>query len=290
MERPEPRRLNRRRLLIAGLAGAAATPSRADNLDLKGRLVQGGYAIGRGPPGAELVLNDQNVGRVSPGGWFFIGFDRDEPKLTRLRVRTAKSVDERRFHIAPGTWDVQRVDGLPQDTVTPSDPALLDRIKREAAIKAAAFASVAPGEGFRDGFGWPLEHFRISGHFGNQRVLNGTPTRPHYGIDLAAPTGSVIHAPAPGLVVLAEPRLHYEGGLTMIDHGQGLVSCYLHQSRQLVAKGQAVIPGQPIGAVGMTGRATGPHLCWRLKWRGRNLDPSLLIGAATAIAKDVADG
>ncbi|MBJ7485906.1 M23 family metallopeptidase, partial [Brevundimonas sp.] len=120
---------------------------------------------------------------------------------------------------------------------------------------------------------------RISSAWGAQRILNGTPARPHYGIDLAAPQGTPIHAPAPGLVVLAEPDMHFEGGLTLIEHGQGLISVYLHQSRLDVTAGQRVLRGQPIGLVGMKGRATGPHLCWRMKWRDRNLDPSLMVGA-----------
>jgi murein DD-endopeptidase MepM/ murein hydrolase activator NlpD len=107
-------------------------------------------------------------------------------------------------------------------------------------------------------------------------VLNGVPARPHYGVDLACPRGTPVRAPGRGLVVLAEPALHYEGGLVLIDHGQGLVSAYLHLSALDVAKGAVVAPGQRIGAVGATGRATGPHLCWRLKWRDRNMDPTLL--------------
>ena len=102
--------------------------------------------------------------------------------------------------------------------------------------------------------------------------------RPHYGVDLAAPVGTPIVAPAPGLVVLAEPALHFEGGLTLIDHGQGLIGMFLHQSRQFVTAGERVERGQRIGLVGQTGRATGPHLCWRLKWRAKNMDPSLMVG------------
>lgn len=122
----------------------------------------------------------------------------------------------------------------------------------------------------------PLAKWRLSARFGGQRILNGEPKRPHYGCDLAAPTGTTITAPAAGRVILAEPNMHFEGGLTMIDHGQGLISYYLHQSRLDVATGQDVTRGQAIGAVGATGRATGPHLCWRLKWRDRNLDALLL--------------
>lgn len=108
--------------------------------------------------------------------------------------------------------------------------------------------------------------------------MNGTPARPHYGIDLAAPAGTIIRAPGDGIVTLARPDMHYEGGLVLIDHGQGLITAYLHQSRLEVAAGQMLKRGDPIGRVGMTGRATGPHLCWRMKWRDRNLDPSLMIG------------
>jgi len=136
-----------------------------------------------------------------------------------------------------------------------------------------------PGDDFRDGFAWPLGEVRVTSAWGSQRILNGTPARPHYGLDLAAPVGAPILAPAAGLVVLAEPDMHFEGGITAIDHGQGLISIYLHQSQQSVRQGDRVQRGQAIGAVGMSGRATGPHLCWRMKWRGRNLDPSLMVGA-----------
>ncbi len=124
-----------------------------------------------------------------------------------------------------------------------------------------------------------MRGFRLAARFGGQRVLNGEPKRPHYGDDLAAPIGTPVSAPADGVVSFAETGLHYEGGLIMIDHGQGLVSCYLHLSRVGAVRGQAVRRGDVIGAVGKEGRATGPHLCWRLKWRGRNLDPMLLVGA-----------
>ena len=153
-------------------------------------------------------------------------------------------------------------------------------VSSEIALKTEGFASRTDAEGFRDGFIWPLETFRISSRWGSQRVLNGTPARPHYGIDLAAPQGTPIRAPADGRVTLAEPALHFEGGLTLIDHGQGLITACLHQSRLDVRAGQTVRRGDPIGRVGMTGRATGPHLCWRMKWRERNLDPSLMVETA----------
>ena len=182
--------------------------------------------------------------------------------------------------IAPGVYDVQRIDGLPADQVAPSDPALLARIAAELKLKQAALASRDPTTGFAQGFAAPLEHAVRTSHFGPQRILNGVPKTPHYGVDLAAPTGTSIRAPAPGLVVLAQPDMHFEGGLTLIDHGQGLVAGFLHQSRLLVRAGDRVNTGDIIGEVGMKGRATGPHLCWRLTWRGRHMDPSLWLGAS----------
>jgi murein DD-endopeptidase MepM/ murein hydrolase activator NlpD len=263
----------------AAALGAPVSAFAADSLELKGRLVQGGFAIGRTEPGAEILIDGQAMGPASKSGLFVLGFDRDSGPSAKLEAHGAR----RELAIAPTAYDVQHVDGLPKDQVEPTDPALLERIKREAVLKAEGFASRAEGEGFKDGFAWPLHDFRVSGRFGNQRVYDGVPRAPHYGIDLAAPAGTPIHAPAPGLVVLAVPDMHFDGGITMIDHGQGLISVYLHQSRQLVAKGQVVERGQAIGLVGMTGRATGPHLCWRLKWRTRNLDPSLLTGGLKVV-------
>lgn len=179
--------------------------------------------------------------------------------------------------VANGEFDIQRISGLPPSLVSPTAPALLERIRREVEMKTVGFASQVEGDGFRDGFTMPLKTWRLSGRFGGQRILNGEPKTPHYGADLAAPTGSAILAPADGIVAMANADMHFEGGLTMIDHGQGLISLYLHQSRIDVRAGDAVVRGQTIGAVGMTGRATGPHLCWRLKWRGRNLDPMLFV-------------
>jgi murein DD-endopeptidase MepM/ murein hydrolase activator NlpD len=184
--------------------------------------------------------------------------------------------------IAPGRFPSSRINGLPPSTVEPSDAALLDRIQQEIALKTEGFASRDDSDHFNSGFTWPLDVFRVTSLWGAQRVLNGTPARPHYGIDLAAPSGTSIHAPADGLVTLARPGMHFEGGLTLIDHGQGLITAYLHQSRIDVVPTQRVRRGDVIGAVGMTGRATGPHLCWRMKWRDRNCDPSLMVGASAS--------
>lgn len=218
------------------------------------------------------------VGQASAAGFFFLGFDRDAGPAATVTVETELGSTAYSMVIAPGDFDVQRIGGLPRDQVTPTDPALLERIRAQAALKAAGYASRVDADFFRDGFDMPLKAWRLSARFGGQRILNGVPQTPHFGSDLAAPSGSPITAPADGVVSLSDPAMHFEGGLTMIDHGQGLITVYLHQSRIDVAAGDAVVRGQVIGAVGMTGRATGPHLCWRMRWRGRNLDPMLLVG------------
>lgn len=277
--------LLRRQVLAGGGALAAVlmqhpVRARTSGLSLAGRLVQGGHVIGRTWPGALVFVDGEALTAASPDGLFIVGFDRDAPATVRIEARDGDRSAEQVLTVAPGDFPTSRIDGLPQATVTPEDPDLLARIRREAALKAEAFASRADGEHFRDGFDWPLEEFRVSSAWGSQRVLNGTPARPHYGVDLAAPEGSAIRAPAAGRVTLAQPDMHFEGGLALIDHGQGLISAYLHQSRLDVREGQTLERGEVIGAVGATGRATGPHLCWRLRWRDRNLDPSLMVRVA----------
>ncbi len=268
-----------RRAVLAGAAALALpTSARADiPLSLDGRLVQGGHVIGRTAPGALVYVDGEALATASADGWFFIGFDRDGPLQTEIVVRRGREQARQTLTLMRGRFPSTRVDGLPPATVTPSDPALLARIEREVALKTEAFASRVEGDGFRTGFRWPLAAVRVTSAWGAQRVLNGTPARPHYGIDLGAAAGTPILAPAGGKVVLAQPGLHFEGGLTLIDHGQGVISAYLHQSRIEVAVGRSVRAGEVLGLVGSTGRATGPHLCWRLKWRDRNLDPSLLV-------------
>ncbi len=251
----------------------------APGLTLSGKFVQGGYAIGRTVPLATLDIDGEIVGLASAEGWFVVGFDRDAPPVVTITVTTADGSASHEAVIAPGTFDIQRIDGLPADQVAPVDPILLARIAAEGERKAAGFSSVADLDAFKAGFILPVEGARRSARFGGQRILNGEPKRPHFGVDLAAPVGASVRAPAGGQVVFAEIGLHFEGGLILIDHGQGLITAYLHLSKVVVMAGDLLSQGQIIGAVGKEGRATGPHLCWRMKWRGRNLDPSLMVGA-----------
>lgn len=262
---------------------ALASPARADiPLTLSGRSQQGGTLIGRTRPRARIYVDGTLEGEASADGLFIVGFDRDAAARAVIRVVSADGTAEHVSTIAPGVFDIQKIDGLADDQVNPQGEALLARIAAESARKAEGFASRADRQDFQAGFTLPLKAFRLSGRFGGQRVLNGVPKRPHYGDDMAAPVGTPIYAPAGALVAFAETGLHYEGGLTLLDHGQGLITAYLHQSKVLVKKGDVVSQGQQIGAVGKEGRATGPHLCWRMKWHGRNLDPMLLVGVKAA--------
>ncbi len=270
-----------RRGLLVGAAAILATPAWSRDpadLVLSGRMVQGGFVMGRTWPRALIFVDGEALATASTSGLFVIGFDRDAPSSVVLEARSGGRSERRTLPVARGRFPSTRIDGLPSSTVEPSDPALLERIQREVAIKTEGFASRRDADDFRSGFDWPLATFRVSSEWGSQRVLNGTPARPHYGIDLAAPQGTPIRAPADGVVTLAQPEMHFEGGLTVVDHGQGLITAYLHQSRIDVLPTQRISRGQVIGAVGMTGRATGPHLCWRMRWRDRQMNPALMVG------------
>jgi murein DD-endopeptidase MepM/ murein hydrolase activator NlpD len=229
------------------------------------------------------MLNVDGVerGAADKDGWMVAGFARDAAAKAQFIVRSPDGASQTRktYAVKPRQFSIQRVDGLPPQTVNPTDPAVLARIQQDVEAKAKATSGRAEFAGWLDGFSWPVEGFRISGPWGNQRVLNGEPRPPHFGVDLASPTGTAIRAPAGALVTLARPDMHFEGGLVIIDHGQGAFTYYLHMSEVAVKEGEVVARGQRLGAVGATGRATGPHLCWRMRWRDRQLDPQLAIEA-----------
>lgn len=262
-------------------------PPQTLSLNCAGAFTQGGIALCRTMPGAIVSLNGARIGAADPEGWVVVGFTREHPASAEISASVHNAVVSQSYEVAPREFDIQRINGLPQQTVTPTDPAVLARIQRESALKQTAFQSNASIEGFLDGFIRPVEGGTVTGRWGNQRILNGTPSTPHFGYDIAVPAGTPIRAPAAGIVTLAEPDMHYEGGLVFIDHGQGLVTMYLHMSRVDVRVGDTLEQGQVIGAVGASGRATGPHLCWRMKLRNtQQLDPSIAIeGLAQARAE-----
>ncbi|MGF1608943.1 MAG: M23 family metallopeptidase [Kiloniellales bacterium] len=254
---------------------SAAAPALGGTLQLDGNMTQGGLVIGTTEPDAKVMLDGKTV-RVSERGRFVIGFGRDAaPEASLLVEHPDGSRSERRLAIAKRDYDIQRIDGLPPAMVTPPEE-LLARIKRENEKIWAARAVDRPEPLFESGFAWPAQGI-ISGVYGSQRILNGEPRQPHYGIDIAAPEGTPVTAPADGLVVLAEPDLYYTGGTLIIDHGHGLSSALLHMESLSVAVDERVKLGQPVGTLGATGRATGPHLDWRINWFEERIDPALLV-------------
>ncbi len=251
-----------------------------DNLErvaLRGSFAQGGLLFGETEPGAEARLDGETV-MVGDDGLFVIGFGRDSALSALLVVTLPDGVVERRaIELEDRDFPVQRIDGLDQSKVSGFTPAQLEKIAADREKKDAARQTSQTAADWADGFDWPVTG-RISGVFGSQRILNGEPKRPHSGLDIAAPQGTPIRAPAPGIVTLAETGMYFEGGLVLLDHGHWLESAFLHLSRLDVEPGTRVERGDVIGAVGATGRATGPHLHWSIKWRGRLVDPLLTLG------------
>jgi murein DD-endopeptidase MepM/ murein hydrolase activator NlpD len=251
-----------------------AAVASADDLKLDGSLQQGGLVIGKVAPGARVALDGKPV-RVTPAGQFVIGFDRDARPQAQLEVSRDGHTTVRKLAIGRRSYDVQRVTGVPQQTVEPPSEVLA-RIEREAKLVAAARAVDSDLLNFLDGFQWPLTG-RISGVYGSQRVYNGKPGRPHFGVDVAAPVGARVRAPADGVVTLAEPDLFFSGGTLIMDHGYGVSSTFMHLSKVLVRNGEHIRAGQEVAEVGATGRASGPHLDWRINWFNVRLDPQLIV-------------
>ena len=247
--------------------------------DQRGDLIEGGLLWGTVAPGSTATLDDE-VLDVLPDGTTFLGFHRDAPAVSTLVVTTPDGLRcEQVLNVASREYKIQRVEGVPQKTVTPPKEQT-ERIQRERAKVGAAkgqrFDRPDLIEAARDGFTWPTVG-PISGVYGSQRFYNGTPRSPHYGVDVAVPTGTAVAAPAPGIVTLAEPDLFFSGVTVILDHGYGLSSSFLHMSKVTVEVGQELKTGDVLGEVGATGRATGPHLDWRMSWRDRRIDPQLLV-------------
>jgi murein DD-endopeptidase MepM/ murein hydrolase activator NlpD len=269
-------------LLCTGLWACAtvAAESAAPRPELIGEWRQGGVIFGKAAPGSTASFNGRPL-RVSPEGRFVVGLDRDEPPKALLVVaRPGVATFRREFEVAAREYDIQRLDGLPEKMVTPP-PEAQRRIAQDYQQVRAARARDTARQDFAGGFIWPIVG-RISGVFGSQRILNGRPKQPHYGVDVAVPVGTEVRAPASGVVSLAVPDMYYTGGTLMIDHGHGLASTLMHLHKLLVREGDEVQQGQVVAESGMTGRATGPHLDWRVNWFDARVDAQLLAGPMPA--------
>ena len=268
-----------RRGFVAGLAAFAAAPTLAQppasqasvRFAVTGALEQGSLALGSAPPGSIVALDGRPL-HVTREGRFTFGFAHDQTAASLVSVRYPDGGgDSRSFTPGIRKYDEQRVSGLPQATVTP-DPVQAARIAREAEEIFLARLDDMAGSDFLNGFDWPAPG-PLSGVFGSRRINNGIPGARHYGVDVAAPAGTPIRAPADGAVKISADHF-VNGGFTLLDHGQGVTTAYLHQASRFVRAGDVVRRGQVIGHIGATGRATGPHLHWAMNWFQVRLDPS----------------
>lgn len=259
-------------LLISLAVRANDAPA---GLAWQGDFSQGGFVTGTAAPGTALMLGERAV-PVTSDGRFVFGFGRDEPPRATLAVRRPDGRTETvTLAVASRQYDIQRIDGLPSAQVTPP-AAVLARIRRENEMIAAVRQRNSPWTDVLQGWIWPAPG-PISGVYGSQRILNGEPRQPHFGIDIAAPTGTPVVASTAGEVVMAEKDLYFTGGTVILDHGMGVTGAYSHLQSIAVRVGDRVRQGQVIGTVGATGRATGPHLDWRVNWFDVRIDPLRLL-------------
>ena len=241
----------------------------------EGKFIQGSFILGKTEPGSDVFIDKKKV-KVTSDGFFVFGLGRDRKYDVVINLdkdgkkqKIVKKVQKRQYNI-------QRIDGLEEKKVTPPEE-VYERIKRENKWIGEARAVNSGLTYFTKKFVVPVENAIISGVYGSQRILNGKPKWPHYGLDFAADEGTKIKAMLDGTVTMAEPDLFYTGGTLIFDHGHGISTLYMHMKKILVKKGQKVKQGDIIGTVGSTGRATGAHLDVRLNWLQTRLDPATVL-------------
>ncbi len=262
-------------MLLGMISVNSASGDNEERIKFTGEFVQGGLVIGQTMPGATVHFQGRKL-RVSAQGHFLIGFSRNVKSPAKLNIvfpdgkKTSKTLI-----VKTRTYDVQRIDGLPPKQVSPSIKDR-QRIQKEQALINAARRRNDARTDFLQKFMWPVSG-RISGVYGSQRILNGKPRQPHAGLDIAAPEGTPVRAPASGVVSLTHAGMYFTGGTIILDHGHGLSTMYIHLKKIHVHDGERVEQGQLIGEVGMTGRATGPHLHWAMNLFNTKLDPELLL-------------
>ena len=247
--------------------------SNAQAFELCGEIRQGEFVIGKAKDANKISLNGDDI-LLSKDGYFLLAFGRDEKNTQKLTISTEEDVNYS-FDVGKTKWDIQNIKGVPPRKVTPSDSDLA-AIELERKVVRASLKGVKDNTAWLSGFIMPIEG-RISGEFGGQRIMNNVPKNPHQGMDIAAKEGTPIKASADGEIVLAYPDLFYSGNVVVIDHGFGLQTIYAHMKDMSVKVGQKVSQGDVIGTVGMTGRATGPHLHWGASLRNIRFNPQSLV-------------
>ena len=258
------------------LCGVALSAHAEVPLELTGNAVEGGLMFGKTDPNAHVTFEQKPV-KISAEGDFLISFGRDSAGQRELVISTPDSTRQELIDVVDRAFKIERVDGLPKRKVTP-DPKAIARIGKEKKEINAARQETSAQPYYLAGFQWPAMG-RVSGVYGSQRILNGKPRRPHYGTDIAAPTGTPIRAVAPGRVAFVHTGMFFNGKTVLIDHGLGLRSIYLHLSETFVSAGQQIDLNTEIGAIGQTGRATGPHLHFGMTHDTTPVDPEIVLGA-----------
>ncbi len=249
-------------------------PTYLNAIEFKGKFIQGHYIVGITDPSSQIIIGKKKV-KVSDDGYFVFGIDRDRKfDLTITKILNGKKEIIVK-KVLKRKYNIQRIDGLEESKVTPPE-SVYKRIKEEnnKIGKARAINSDLPF--FKNQFIIPVEGI-ISGVYGSQRILNGKPKWPHYGIDIAAKKGTMIKSSASGTVTMAEDDLYYTGGTIIMDHGHGISTIYSHLENVMVSVGDKINQGDIIGTVGSTGRSTGPHLDFRVNWFQTRLDPMSLF-------------
>lgn len=245
-------------------------------LEISGNWQQGAVIIGKASPDTQVEYKQRKL-QLTRDGKFVIGLGRDAPEVAIITTIQKGKTQEHKFSVKQRTYEIQRVEGVPQATVEPN-PEQEARIKQEAELVSAARKADLPLEFFLQTFQWPLKG-PISGVYGSQRVYNGIPKTPHFGLDIAMSVGTLVRAPASGVVTLVHPDMFLSGGTLIIDHGHGLSSTFIHLSKILVKPGDEISQGRDIALVGQTGRASGPHLHWAMNWFDERVDPQLMVPA-----------
>jgi len=243
--------------------------------ELKGELTQGSMLRGKVEPDSRVLLDGKPL-KLAKNGEFVFGFGRDAKLEHELEL--VKASGEKQgitLLLSKREYNVQRIEGLPSKMVSPPE-SVLKRIRADSAKVKQARTRNDDRIDFFQNFTWPAAG-PISGVYGSQRVLNGKPKRPHFGVDVAAPVGTPVYAPADGIVTLFEANMYYSGGTMIIDHGHGISSTFLHLHKSHVTAGTTVKQGQLVAEIGDTGRVTGAHLDWRLNWFNTRMDPALLV-------------
>ena len=240
-----------------------------------GKFKQGSFILGKIKPNSTVKVDNKEI-RVSKEGYFAFGLDRDRKNNVLIKIinkRETKLIEKKVFK---RKYKIQRIDGLPPKQVTPP-PEVYERIKKDNILIGKARAIDSKLIFFKNKFIYPIDKYIITGVYGSQRILNGKPRRPHYGIDFHAPEGTPVKSMMDGVVTLVENDMYFTGGTIIFDHGHGISTLYMHMKDINVKKGQKVRKGEIVGTLGQSGRATGPHLDIRLNWFDVKLDPETIL-------------